>query len=170
MEFYVNFTTGDKEEFLMSKMGEPGLDMLDFVRETWPEIQSVESSRFNIGQTCPISGHSHVIEVSEDFARKTGLFAGRTQVSIYVPSDSFNRFLNWYKKETYGTRRTKAPVRFLGLQLRAAQVEDYIYSVDVGTSVDNNEVLEAWAKAGFPKEWMFKKNEASSRSAGDVNY
>ena len=166
MEFRVYFTTNRKDKALMSKMGEPGIDMLDYIRETWPEIKDVESKRLNVGQTCPISGHLHSILITETLARNSGLFAGRTSVMVNVPEGAFDRFLNWHKNESYGTRQIKPAVMFCGFKLKKAVEEDYIYRVDIGTSVSEEEVLEAWADDGFPTRWLFPKEKA----AGDVNF
>ena len=55
---------------LVDSMGEPGLDMLDDVRENFPQYSNIPTDRIDINAACPINGSRFEMAISEDTGRE----------------------------------------------------------------------------------------------------
>jgi hypothetical protein len=161
MDFTVKFTTGNKDLPLVEKVGTPGLDILDLIRETYPVAKNMSSHRIYFNDSCPIDGSAMLIEVTEEQARQSGRFKGKTKVEVLVPGSSFSRFIDLSLKEEYYAEeeerwllptlakipflRWLIPIRTITTRVLQGVKVDYVYT--------KGDVLNKWIADGHPLEW-----------------
>ncbi|MCK9369172.1 hypothetical protein M0R04_04460 [Candidatus Dojkabacteria bacterium] len=149
MEFYVKFETGSRERDLLDKIGTPGIDILDLFREWYPQYNSFSCKDISFRDQCPYDGHSMKVEISEDLARESNLFKGRTSISVIV-GDFFSKYVDMKVKENIRERYIHKKI--LGLSYSCKEVK-YLASIEVFNEFDIESMLNDWKDAGFPIEW-----------------
>ena len=156
MNFGVMFTTNDDDKVLVENLGSPGLDILDEIRNSNPEISRLDVASIYINDNCPINGHELYLPISEDLARRSGLFAGRTQVSVTVPEVSFSKFVSLQINERYDHTIEQSAITICGLAVREEILSKYLTAVNVTYAYEANVILNSWESAGFSTEWSPK--------------
>ncbi len=136
MEFKVYFTREDKNGFYIGSLvnfdSEPiGLEGVDKIREFLGlnlDLERIEgrTKSFNIGTLR--------VHLTEKIARKSGLFRKENEVKVRIIG-KFDRFCKKTVKFTKDKRTGE------------------VYSAWFEWTLDENALLEAWQKAGFPTEW-----------------
>lgn len=142
MKFEVKFKNTRYKE-ITSEIGKPGIDLLDEIRSVKPDLKNVHAEDIKVINHCPIY-NKHIIYLSENTARKTGLFQGRSEVIVYIPEDSFNRFIDFKFKYFYFDKTFKEKILFRDNELKFVEVEFII---------NDYKILKEWAEAGFPTKW-----------------
>lgn len=148
MEFGVVFKTR-KGEPLVEKLGTPGLDILDIVISENPEIANLKIENIRINTSCPINGDQKYIEVPVVTARKSGHFAGKTQISVNVSAGFMSQFV------TFDTRIGYHEYNNRNWIVRCVmQGGPFKKNVPVSSSsdykFDKEALLAHWAAKGYP--------------------
>jgi len=150
MDFVLKFTTGDPNKSLLMKMGQAGIDFLDIFREDYPMYNDIPSKNIHFRDYCPINGHSYLIEIGEQLARESGLFIGKTGVTVKI-GDRFQKYMGLEVSEDIRIRDKPWPYFNYILPYR---FEKYLYGVEVKYVYNERSLLEEWKEAGFPLEWI----------------
>lgn len=153
MLFNVEFITDDDKKPLVLAMGAPGLDMLDDIRENHEDLKGIEASAIDVYSGCPINGSVYNLDLTEQQARATGLFKGKTSVTVKVNEHAFTRFVGTKVKMNYSTRKVKPGFSLFGYELTPGKIEEYLYGAEVHSTFDTKALLANWAQDGFPTEW-----------------
>jgi hypothetical protein len=157
MDFKVYFTTGNENIPLIDQMGEPGIDMLDDARETYPELKKLNAKDIHIYGDCPINGHEQAFSINEDIARLSGLFKGKTDVDVLVSGHAFTKYVSSNLSKDFDERVVERGKHFFGLRLSSDKTEEYLCRAYVKTTFDSAALLTDWKAAGFPKDWRFRE-------------
>lgn len=162
MNFNVCFTTNNGELPLVEKLGKPGLDILDLIRETYPEIKNLPSSDISFNDHCPINGSIMYIKVDEGVARKSGHFKGKTDVAVVVPEASFSKFVDLEIEKHYSDNYedtyvfpSLANIPFLQwAAFKTIKVTpDVLYRADVNYTYSSKTIIKQWIADGCPLDW-----------------
>lgn len=161
MEFDVRFTTADGEKPLVEKLGQPGIDILDHIRETYPQIKNLASKDIRFYDQCPIDGSAITIRLTEEEARKSGLFKGRTTITVLVPEASFSRFVDISLEEYFAATEDEsylfpmlAAIPFLRwVAFKRTNEADELYRAEVKYQYKDTDIINKWIEDGCPLEW-----------------
>lgn len=134
-------------------MGNPGIDILDALREDYPILADLPASSFYIDPECPIHGEEDSFEISEDLARKSGLFAATTRAIVQVGEHSFSRYVKNRIRKNMATVTVAPAKKFLGIVIADSKVKEVVDSVYSDSFFDVKALLADWEKDGFPKKW-----------------
>ena len=135
-----------KRTLLVEKIGSVGLDMLDVIRQDFPEIKDLKADDINISSDCPIDYTETEIYINEELARKSGLFAAKTTVSVQVPEYGLSKYLQTILDTT---TKKEEPSTWNKLFHKEEPVE-IIYQAKIRTVFDKETLLKDWEKAEFP--------------------
>ncbi len=160
MEFIVEFRTPDTKEDerrlpLVEKLGRPGIDMLDLIREEDEELKDVTAKNIWADTSCPIDGSSKSFSIGEDAARKSKLFTGKTYVTVVVPEAFLSRFIKFKAEKFYGRKVVKQAYSLFGVQIGKDKTERIVDSVNTKYTYKIEEIVSAWEDSGFPLKWGF---------------
>lgn len=158
MQFSVTFKTTsngnvDNPQPLIEKLGDAGIDILDDLRQSDPDIASLACKDIKAHVNCPINGASQNFSLSEYTARRSNLFGGKTQVDVEVPPFSFGRFLKLKVKKYYTSVQVAPPLKILFMEFGSGKHERRVESVESSYELDSDEVIKQWEAAGFPLKW-----------------
>ena len=151
MDFKVVFKSRNKSK-LAETIGQPGIDILDLIREEKEEYKELSCNNINFDSRCPIGDDTYNLSISEDYARKTGLFHGRTEVVVLVDSNNFSKFVKIdieekFERDYIGKRLFNIIPWFGNDQV----IE--LYRLDVDYKVDKELLCSDWKDAGYPLHW-----------------
>lgn len=146
MRFFVNFVNINGEP-LTSDIGKPGIDFIDSFREEYPQYNHVKLEDILYYSNCPISYDSYTVNISEDLARETGLYGGKTEVDVEVNFE-FSAFVRM--KVVVKVDYDYVSKKFLFFPYTKKVNYD---TICVNNVVDNNAILNAWKNAGYPLKW-----------------
>lgn len=155
MKFVIEFATGNANKPILEKMGTAGTDFLDMFREEYPQYNFLTYKDVHYYDYCPFNGSVMEVEISEELARESGYFKGKTGITVYV-GDFFNKYVEMEVEEEI--RCKYVPKKFLGYSFRFLGNEEvkYLHNVDVRNKFNTERMLDDWKEAGFPKEWGIK--------------
>ncbi len=156
MNFSVRFTTKNKVKALVDQLGQSGTDILDIIREENPELQNIRTAEITVDTACPMSGHEYCMHITEEYARKSGLFKGAIEREVTVPESFFSQFIIFDTKIKYDRHVKKKGIKILNVVLKKRKIEKKIYGSNSVYKYSKITIGEAWEKAGFPLEWGFK--------------
>lgn len=157
MRFCVNFMTGESAKPLVASMGEPGLDMLDLVREKHPELKNIAAEEIEIYSGCPINGSTLNQTLTEEQARQTKLFNGRTTVDVHVQEHAFSKYVDSELSPKYTDEIVKFAPSLGGFQLGNHKTKKRLYGAAIMSTFDIESMLADWQAAGFPTNWVEEK-------------
>jgi len=140
MEFEVFFQSPDDTE-IIQHMGAAGLDILDILRVRFPKLKKLALGDIHISTSCPLNYNKCHLALTEQQARETGLFNGRTRISVNVPEFFFSRFIDWSYEET---REVIRGFKFLKGRLKNVSLEQVM---------DIEALYDAWKSAKFTQWW-----------------
>jgi hypothetical protein len=153
MNFTVRFITKNKKQMLIAALGRPGLDMLDAIREDYPELAEIKAGNINIYPECPIDGSGAEFKLAEDLARTSGLFKGRTFVEVQVPEHFFSRYVRCNINRHYEAFYVRDPFYIGSFRLRKAITKDVLSGASTNNTFDRDCLMKEWKEAGFPTDW-----------------
>jgi len=153
MNFRVTFTTNNEKLMLIESLGRPGMDMLDAVREDYPEVNVLPAEKIEIGGGCLIRGYEETFYISEDLARKSSLFNTKTRVEVKVPVHFLSRFVLCNLNKYYDDVVISKGLKILDWHVLGRKVESRLNRVCTDNTFSKDALFEAWEKAGFPIDW-----------------
>ena len=145
MEFTVNFISEERNE-LFDYIGKPGIDVLDDIRSASDLYKNLRSEDISYYNNCPVKETMYRVRVSENTARESGLFNGKTDVEVYVDF-KLSMFMKYDIVESWYEPSNWFECLFNKKRLRYITVRNI---------VDNQKVIDEWIKAGFPLNWSMK--------------
>jgi hypothetical protein len=137
MKLFVEFTGRYNTNSVNHSTREIGLDLVD-------------STRKETGVNLPIDLFKPTVEpfykdveigITEEFARRTGLFGDRNKVGVRMVGGALNNFCH------------------LVPELSRHPNTDEITYVSFQYVIDEVGILKAWSKAGFPMDWFDLQEE-----------
>ncbi|RKZ07822.1 hypothetical protein DRQ25_10625 [Candidatus Fermentibacteria bacterium] len=154
MYFKLTFTTDNVDQMLIGALGRPGLDMLDAVREDYPDLAGLKARSIDIYAGCPINGHTVDFDITEEQARASGLFRGNTEIQVQVPEHFFSRYVRCDIGRRYDTYYIRDAIRIGPWCLRGARTEQVLSGASTENEFDKDCLMKEWGAAGFPTNWL----------------
>lgn len=151
MNFYVRFSTKDRSMPLVEKLGTAGTDILDLIREEHPKYRHLPANQIFFREDCPINGDYMDVEVSEDFARASGLFHGKLSQNVLVNTASFSKYVDLDIEERHITSTKKC--KFLGIPIGPVKHTEELIGLRIKYGFNEKQLLLDWKNAGFPVVW-----------------
>ncbi len=152
MNFNVTFSTNTSDESLVEKMGRPGLDLLDVVREENPETKTLPAHSFYINNGCPINGSDLCVELTEAQARASGHFNADTSVDVQVEEHAFSKYVINTLEKNYS--ESASELRICGINTGMFKEKTKrLDHVRVDNKFDYDALRSDWAAAGHPLNW-----------------
>ncbi len=142
MKFSVTFTSPKKTE-IVQHMGAAGIDMLDILRGKFPILKKIPLDKIVIDIKCPITYNQYHLILTEEQARETGLFSGKSNIQVNVPEFFFSQFIDW----SYEEIRKKVS----GFKSKFFKGE-FKY-VNLEQVLDQQTLFNTWKAAKFTQFW-----------------
>lgn len=145
MKFFVKFVHSEAYYYIVDANRTIGLDFLDMVREK-EGIPSLPGSLIKMdNEYCDDKNYgnhfigikAHILELSEDQARETGLFGDKDFVIVKT-----NRTLNDLVLESYKIEKNK--------------INGEIFRVDPLWVIDDDKLWQLWEEKNFSTNWREK--------------
>ena len=155
MEFNVQFTTNCKNFPLVEKLGEPGIDLLDDIRESDKDFKDLPCDKIYVNDSCPINGHLLSCNVNEDVARASKRFKGKTTVRVKVLPSSFSRFISLHSRKSYVDECIDDGTNIFSWYIRKPVYKRVLCDCTIYYNYDIKDIMDMWAEAGYPLEWTF---------------
>ncbi len=157
MDFLVLFTTNDKHKALVEKLGQPGIDLIDIIREDHPALADININNMHVDTSCPINGHEREFYLDEEIVRDSKLFTGKTYVEVLVPVSFLSEFIYFRTKYTYIDYVLTKGLKICGITFTENTYEERIAGSNSSYTYDSKIIIAAWKKAGYPLKWGFKE-------------
>lgn len=150
MHFKVIFKTNTGK--LLESLGKPGLDILDVIRLEKKEYANVAADDITFDESCPVNGDSLSVKLTEDQARASEYFKGKTTIKVTVPEESFYMFVDLNVRE-YWRSEYFPLIKLFGTGFFGKTRDTHINSLSVEYKFDKEALISAWIDAGCPIEW-----------------